>query len=43
MPRKELRRFMSTIADAVPALANGGMVLVVDEDRENEGDLKQFG
>ena len=31
---------MSTIADAVSALANGGMVLVVDdENRENEGDL----
>ncbi|CAG7587417.1 bifunctional 3,4-dihydroxy-2-butanone-4-phosphate synthase/GTP cyclohydrolase II [Rhodococcus opacus] len=31
---------MSTISDAVTALANKGMVLVVDdEDRENEGDL----
>ncbi|MFC9556397.1 GTP cyclohydrolase II [Rhodococcus sp. NPDC056960] len=31
---------MSTITDAVTALANKGMVLVVDdEDRENEGDL----
>jgi 3,4-dihydroxy 2-butanone 4-phosphate synthase/GTP cyclohydrolase II len=31
---------MSTIFDAVTALTNGGMVLVVDdEDRENEGDL----
>ncbi|MGY1644288.1 GTP cyclohydrolase II [Geodermatophilus sp. SYSU D00703] len=31
---------MSTIFDALTALTNGGMVLVVDdEDRENEGDL----
>ncbi|MFC9359305.1 GTP cyclohydrolase II [Rhodococcus sp. NPDC057014] len=31
---------MSTISDAVTALANKGMILVVDdEDRENEGDL----
>ena len=31
---------LSTIEEAVAALRNGGMVVVVDdEDRENEGDL----